>query len=150
MKSNHLFLGILPILIGGISLSSFFGENETPQKTLVEGKQNIEVPQLGSSMDDQIQITLSTLPTQKQQENTTTNDTANDLAVPVDTQVAQEREAKRMLALERRREKMAERKRYKSARVEWRKSLNEARKEAKLSGDYSKYEAIKQQEPGKE
>lgn len=151
MKNSHLLLGFLLIFIGGIILSISFGESEKPQKTKpVESKQLIEESSLGSSVDDQVQTSLSPIKTKAKKTNEDSNDTINNIAVPLDTLSVQEREAKRMLAIEYRKERIAERKRYKSARIEWRKALNEARKEAKLSGDYSKYEAIKQQEPGKE
>lgn len=151
MKNSHLLLGILLILIGGISLSSIFWEDKIPQKTkLVENKKEIEDPQLDSSVNNQIQTSLSHLPIKTKKENISSSNTTNDIAESLATQVIQDRESKRMDAIERRKNKMAERKRYKTARVEWRKALNEARKEAKLSGHYSKFEAIKKQEPGKE
>lgn len=59
-------------------------------------------------------------------------------------------EFRRMAGIERRKEIMEERKQYKTARRKWRKSLDQARVEAKVSGDYSAYEAIKKQEPGKD
>lgn len=62
----------------------------------------------------------------------------------------QEGEFRRMAGIERRKEIMEERKQYKTARRKWRTSLNQARAEAKVSGDYSAYEAIKKQEPGKD
>lgn len=151
MKSNRLPLGILLILIGGITLGSIFWEDKTPKKLkVVESKKHIEDPQMDASIKDRQPIILSNVPTRIKKENVDYIHIENDVVDPLEAQKIQEREYKRLLAIEERKSRMAERKRYKTARTEWRKALSKARKEAKLSGDYSKLEAIKKQEPGKE
>ena len=152
MKNNHLLLlGALLILIGVISLSNIFWEDEILTKpNLVENKKQIEDPQLDSSIKNKKQITLTSPPIKTKKENVDYIHIENDVVDPLEAQKIQEREYKRMLAIEERKSRMAERKRYKTARIEWRKALNKARKEAKLTGDYSKFEALKKQEPGKE
>lgn len=152
MKKNHLLLlGVLLILIGGISLRSIFLEEEQLTKPhLVENKKQIEDPQMDTSIKNKKPITLTNIDVKTKKEGVNYSNTNNDVVDSLEAQKIQEREYKRISAIEERKIRMAERKRYKTVRIEWRKALNEARKEAKLSGDYSKFEALKKQEPGKE
>lgn len=151
MKNSHLLLGILLILIGGISLSSIFWKDKIGKKTsLVESQTYIEDSQLDTLITNKKQIALSSVYLITKKEKVNNSNTTNNVIDQLETQAIQEREYKRLLAIEHRKSKLAEKKRYKTARIEWRKALNKARKEAKISGDYSKFEAIKKQEPGKE
>lgn len=151
MKKNHLLLGILLIFIGGVSLSSIFWEDKIPQKTtLIENKKYIEDLQVDSSIKNNKRKMLSNEPTNTKKETAEYHNLDDDSENALAIQAAQNKEDQRILVNAHRKEMMAKRKHYKIARTKWRKNLNEARKEAKLTGDYSKFEAIKKQEPGKE
>lgn len=70
-------------------------------------------------------------------------------AEAVEGQSEEELAYKRMLIHEQREVRTAEQNSYRIARKEWRAALNSARKEAVSSGDYTKYEALKAEEPTK-
>ena len=151
MKNNFIFLGIPLLIGGGIILSSiFWGNDKIANNTqVVEYKKIIEDSQLESSRkkNKENSLTIVTKISEKETlKNAYKNNRTEDFPKIESNQA---RQFKRMLAMEHRNDKILERKRYQSTRRAWRKSLNVARKEAKISGDYSKYEIIKSNEPRK-
>ena len=145
MKNNLLGPGMILLFVAGIVLATLFLGDQIPKE-----KKSIENFQVGSSIQKEKKNSLSVVSrhTEKEMVHYTyqshkTEDNTSKI------QRGQDQSSKRMLVIERREERMAEKKRYQTARHEWRRSLNKAHKEAKISGDYSKYETIKSNAPGK-
>jgi len=61
----------------------------------------------------------------------------------------EDRELNRIVAAERREIHRIQRLQYDQGRRQWQRDLQDARREAKKSGDYTKYEALKAEEPTK-
>ncbi len=73
----------------------------------------------------------------------------NLISTSTDQPSQAELEYKSMLVREHRKTMVAEKNSYKKTREEWRAALNNAREEAVISGDYTRYEALKAEEPTK-
>ena len=146
MKKNLLGLGVLLLFLMVIVLANIFWQDQKPKD-----KKSIEDSQLESLTKKKKDKTLSVMSesTEDMLLNKKVISEDDQLKATLHTHRTQENESKRVVAIERRKSRVAERKRYETARREWRRSLNKARKEAKLSGDYSEYETIKREEPGK-
>ncbi len=147
MKKKLLTGGaFLIILMGWTAYTMQSKENIIENREATVNREKGKGPQGGSSLlkeKEPLVVNGNNVPkktvlvdTKKDQEN-------------IRFQKNQEIVSKRLLRLEQHKQQIQERNRYRKARVKWRKSLNAAYKEAKKSGDYSKYELIKSLEPGK-
>lgn len=142
MKSNFFLFGLLFLFVIGIASFSGLWKGEIAQnKKVSEQENNAGDSKLESPANKIEQVNNSVLP------EVLENSSMQNL--PDENSEAQERELRRMEGIERRKAIMEERKQYKTARRKWRTSLNQARAEAKISGDYSLYEELKKQEPYK-
>lgn len=143
MKNNLFLFGILLLFaIGVVSFGGLWKSEIVQNQKVSEQKNNTGDSSLESPSKKIEQENISVLPQSL--------DSSSMQKLHDESGEAQDREFRRMAGIERRKEIMKERKQYKTARRKWRKSLNQARAEAKVSGDYSAYEAIKKQEPGKD
>jgi len=148
MKTTLFRLGLL-LLLGVVILNIFWGDSLFPDIKTYDIKKSVVDIKSRPQIDRKKEKNISMISHHTEKEIIEVTPKSEDITDISKIQRDQDLYTKRMLANEYRQEKMLQRKAYERARREWRRSLNQARKEAKISGDYSQYERIKSNEPGK-
>jgi hypothetical protein len=148
MRISTLFTVVFILFASSFILRDLFSDEESPRsENAVESEKETAYLQPLSAVGNRDHISSSRdKPAGSDDEETVF---AYDTVAVVNRQTGVEREYKPEEIKERREAILAQKSSYAKARQEWRAALNEARKMAIKSGDYTKYEALKAQEPTK-
>lgn len=145
MRVSTLFIVVFILFAASFILRDLFSDGESPRSEIaVESEKETTYSQPAAAVvGDRDQISSSTDKTAEEPD-----DTCDTVGV-VNRQAGEERKYKLEEIKEQREAMLAQKNSYAKARQKWRMALNDARQTAIKSGDYTKYEALKAQEPTK-
>lgn len=153
MRFPTIIIGVFLLFTSSFILRNLLSEDEvvsSEKAAVLERKQDegvSEVIETGEALSASAVKTSPVQSTVYRDENTI--EAGQSINRSFEQPSSAESEYKRMLVREQRKAMIAEKQSYTKARKEWRIALNEARAEAVVSGDYTKYNALKAEEPTK-
>lgn len=146
-------IGVFLLFTSSFILRNLFLEEKvvsSEKAAVFEKKQEYVEPEVIEKNEILLASSVKTPPVQstlRNDENTVERD--NAISSTLNQSSSTESAYKSMLVREHHKAMVAQKNSYKKAREEWRTALNEARAKAVVSGDYTKYEALKAKEPTK-